>query len=349
MRITLAGLWITPDDLGDDLAESEYAVEAVEAASHLLWSLSGRKFSGLATITERYSVNLPELDLLTLKTLMETTSTTVGLTEVSRSDRNTIRLKGRPVVSINAIRKVSNGEILDPMSYHLQDHSTIVFRDLLREEVEINYTYGQKPPASGKMAARALAQQFAMLWGGREDECTLPDRVTSVTRLNMNWVLLDNQDFLEEGRTGIYTVDLFLKSVNPDNARNRAKVFSPDLPRGRRVTPKYAKYPSSGNDLLVNSSSGTVSIELSDIDASFLDVVPGWEPEVIIRNWTSSKSTTLLPENVVIDDGIITITVRYEDALPVIGMNDPGSWDLYAVNGPTIQYIDSGNLKIKLG
>ena len=49
----------------------------------------------------------------------------------------------------------------------------------------------------------------------------------------MSWTLLDPQDFLDKGRTGIYQVDLFLRTVNPDGARLRARVFSPDIPRGK--------------------------------------------------------------------------------------------------------------------
>jgi hypothetical protein len=45
---------------------------------------------------------------------------------------------------------------------------------------------------------------------------------------------LDNQDFLDDLKTGVYAVDLFLRSVNPDKARVKSKVFSVDIPRGRR-------------------------------------------------------------------------------------------------------------------
>lgn len=55
-----------------------------------------------------------------------------------------------------------------------------------------------------------------------------------MSRQGVSFTILDPQAFLKEGRTGIYDIDLFIKTVNPDNARKRAKIFSPDIPRGIR-------------------------------------------------------------------------------------------------------------------
>ena len=49
----MSNLWITPEELGT-YAESEFAYEAAKAASNILWALSGRKYSGVTTVTERY-------------------------------------------------------------------------------------------------------------------------------------------------------------------------------------------------------------------------------------------------------------------------------------------------------
>jgi len=45
----------------------------------------------------------------------------------------------------------------------------------------------------------------------------------------------------------MYVVDLFLKSVNPDKARAKARVFSVDVPRGRRYTPKALVYTADAD------------------------------------------------------------------------------------------------------
>jgi hypothetical protein len=61
-------------------------------------------------------------------------------------------------------------------------------------------------------------------------------------------------------RTGIYMVDLFLKSTNPDKARAKARVFSPDVPRGRRYTPKPLRLGTSELDIEVKTTGGTVTV-----------------------------------------------------------------------------------------
>jgi len=138
------------------------------------------------------------------------------------------------VRSIGSVTSLADGRVLDPSEYSIINRAFLQVESLLPRGIEVSYTYGQPPPKTGQMAALALATQFFFLWSGRESECSLPDRVTSVSRQGVDWVLLDNQDFLDDLKTGIYIVDMFLKSVNPDKARVKAKVFSVDLPRGRR-------------------------------------------------------------------------------------------------------------------
>ncbi len=72
------------------------------------------------------------------------------------------------------------------------------------------------------MAARTLAIEFAKLWSD-DETCALPQRVTSVSRQGVSFTILDQQDFIQELRTGLYAVDLFLKTVNPDGARRKTK------------------------------------------------------------------------------------------------------------------------------
>jgi len=48
----MSNLWITPEELGD-YGNYEFSYEAAKAASNLLWAMSGRKYSGVATVTER--------------------------------------------------------------------------------------------------------------------------------------------------------------------------------------------------------------------------------------------------------------------------------------------------------
>jgi hypothetical protein len=206
------------------------------------------------------------------------------------------------------------------------------------------------------MAARVLALEFAKLWAGDED-CALPQRITSVSRQGVSYTILDQQDFLDELKTGLYVVDLFLKSVNPDKARAKARVFSVDVPRGRRYTPKPLVYTANtAKDItVVRSTTGTITIPLADINADFFINEANWTPSITVRNWSQSKSVTLASTAATIDeeDETITITIAYSDAIGAVGMADSGTYDLYGVRpslaNPSIDevvLVTSANLKL---
>ena len=367
-------LWVQPDELGD-YAQTEFALEACETASYLMWTMSGRKFSGETTVTERYTCTLRNNRLGPSN---KTTSAVLfggdaynipsgdyaeysELTADGMSPESRIKLRGRPVTKIHSIRN-KLGLILDPSQYYLVDHSTIHIvagTPWTPCNTEVTYSYGSPPPMAGRMAARILALEFAKLWAG-DDECALPQRITSVSRQGVSYTILDQQDFIQELRTGLYAVDLFIKSVNPDGARAKAKVFSPDMPRARRYTPKSVVYTAdAAKDINVNrGAGGSITIPLNYINASFLTTEPNWTTSVVIRNWSQSKSATLPSSYVVVTDAVtdtVSITVPYNNALAIIGMVDPGTYDLYAsrpdLENPSInevRLVSSGNLKISL-
>jgi len=97
------------------------------------------------------------------------------------------------------------------------------------DSTEVSYTFGEPPPESGVQATIELAYQL-MLSMRNDARCQLPRRVQSVTRQGVSMTILDPQEFLSDGRTGLYAVDLFLAAVNPESRAQRAYVFSPDLP-----------------------------------------------------------------------------------------------------------------------
>jgi hypothetical protein len=228
----MSGLWVLPEELGD-YSTSEYAYEAAKSASFLLWGLSGRKFTGTTTATETYEYPRPNID----PSLIFDEPTEAGLTYKYVTQPyvpNTYyRLRGRPVQSIALVTNLADNTTISPDDYDVINHAVLQFHYILNADVEVTYSYGNPPPTMGKMAARQLAIEFAMLWSGDED-CSLPQRVTSVTRQGISYTLLDAQDFIADLRTGVYAVDLFLKTTNPDRAVQRARVFSPDIPRGKR-------------------------------------------------------------------------------------------------------------------
>jgi hypothetical protein len=343
----MSNLWVVPEELGD-LADSEYAYEACKTASFLLWGMSGRKFDGTKTTTEVYHQSVTSMDHAQV---LQSQNSAFTLFEsfIRPPGSNTLRLKRRPVNEIQLVRIGDDLEVLDPSDYYLYDRSTIKFRNSISNEVvEITYTYGTPPPTAGHMAARTLAMEFALLWSG-SDECDLPTRVQSVSRDGISFTILDQQDFLADLRTGVYAVDLFLKTVNPDRALRKPKVFSPDVPRGRRITAKPLVLPASAGDIVIFHDPGltTVSIPLTDLGADFLHSQTGWSTEVVIYSYDQKKSMTL-DGAVTVDSLHAHITIGYADAAAVLGRAEPGTWDLYATKNGATSHITSGNLSVKL-
>jgi len=365
----MSNLWVTPDELGTPYADSEFAYEACKSASGLLWSMSGRKYSGITTVTERYvcqnrifrygaSTNTYQAVLLDGAVFNIPADEFEGGVTDGLSPESRIRLRGRPVTKIHSIRR-RDGVILDPSAYYLVDHSTVQAATGIPWtpcNLEITYSYGTYAPTMGRMAARTLAIEFVKLFEG-SDDCALPQRVTSIARQGVSYTLLDSQDFIEEMRTGIYMVDLFLKSTNPDKARAKARVFSPDVPRGRRYTPKPLRLGTSELDIEVKSTGGSVTVPLEYIAAEFLVEQGNWVPNLIIRNYGQTKQLDTDQGAVSIDEAAydITFNVSYANALSVIGMVDPGTYDLYA-SRPSVEspgttetvLICSGNIRFQL-
>lgn len=140
-----------------------------------------------------------------------------------------IRLPRAPVTAVTAVlqnglpftdfRVGRNGylERTDGKPWQMCDDST-----------QIVYTFGDAPPEGGVRAAVRLAIEF-MRSRNAPDDCQLPERVQSITRQGITVAVLDPQDFLTEGRVGLYEVDLWLAAVNPLSRPQRARVFSPDV------------------------------------------------------------------------------------------------------------------------
>lgn len=363
--------WIQPEEL-DNYANTEFADEACRVATYLLWAMSGRKFSGVTTVTERYTCvlrnnrmgpstktnsavlfggdvyNIPSGDYDEYSELVAD-----GLSPDAR-----IKLRGRPVTQIHAIRN-RNGKVIDPSNYYLVDHSTIHIKagtPWTPCNTEVTYSYGTPVPVAGKMAAKTLALEFAKLWAG-DEECALPQRVTSVSRQGVSYTILDNQEFIAELRTGLYAVDLFLKVTNPDNARRRSKVFSPDQPRARRYNPKSPKLTANLEYDIVSTKGAAAAWSSADAVSSDVTIFfdeAGWEPKLSVYNYGETKSLTVSSENIVVDNGTSTVSfsIPYDTINSALGMVDPGIWTLYAtktIDGvENVSELASGNLQVKM-
>lgn len=370
-----SNLWTNVEDLGSAYADSDYAYDAVKTASYLLWGMSGRKYSGTTTVTERYvSVYDPYLragaSVMTYSPTLiqgEVKNLRIGGSGLygdddylgdGTSSNTRIRLRGRKVVKIHTVRDI-DGNIIDPSQYYLVEHSTLLATPgatWTPSNVEVTYTYGTPPPTAGKNAARMLAIELVKLYEG-DDTCALPQRVTSISRQGISYTVLDNQDFIDDLRTGLYSVDLFLKTANPDKARARARVFSPDVPKARRITPKPFLYTETAFDLRVLPTGGSVVLYLDEVSGDFLLDDNAWTVSMTVSDYTTSKTETFTGA-AVLNRGTekITITVTYADILAVLGPREPGVYDIYctrpSLGNPAVNEVINlltANASIQLG
>lgn len=100
--------------------------------------------------------------------------------------------------------------------------------------MSVTLTYGRPVPELLKLAAQEFACQLIKKCVGKP--CDLPQRVTSISRQGMNASFLDPMEFMKEGLTGIFLVDLAIKTYNPHGLYKKPWVGSPDSINNWRVT-----------------------------------------------------------------------------------------------------------------
>jgi hypothetical protein len=154
----------------------------------------------------------------------------------------------------------------------------------------------------------------------------------------------------------MYVIDLFIKTVNPDGARRKSKVFSPDQPRARRYSPKALPLTADADfDItIVKDSPATWSSLGLDLDLSNLFPDTGWTPVVSLKSYSGARSVDLDSSSITLNygSGVVSLSISYEKAQAALGMIDPGTWTLYAtktISGvENIVELVTGNLQIKM-
>lgn len=159
-----------------------------------------------------------------------------------------VSLQGRPITDIEYVRRVGDERFLShviesshrvrlleqaPQAPHSTQRSWACAEPT---RMEVRYTYGSPPPAPVVKAIETLSAELLKAIVG-DRTCKLPERVTSVTREGLTMALIDPQDFLDKGRTGLVQVDMVLSTYNPGGVRRRAKVVGRATPLGVRIAP----------------------------------------------------------------------------------------------------------------
>lgn len=97
---------------------------------------------------------------------------------------------------------------------------------------EVTFEYGIEVPSILERATRALACELLSSSCG-VGECKLPERVTSVSRRGLTMEVASSTDLLRDGMTGIFAVDMAVKTLNPSKLQSPTFVWTPDLQRNK--------------------------------------------------------------------------------------------------------------------
>lgn len=81
--------------------------------------------------------------------------------------------------------------------------------------IRVHYKTTNNLPPGADRAAFRLAQEYVKAASGQA--CALPERVTSINRQGASWTILDPQDFLKDGLTGIGPIDQWLAQTGTRN------------------------------------------------------------------------------------------------------------------------------------
>ena len=126
---------------------------------------------------------------------------------------------------------------LAPANYQLVENYYLLRTDgnpwpCCDTDFEIDITYGEPLPPGANVFAGQLAWEYLKACNPSLGECELPERVVSVTRQGTTLNLIDPQDFINEGLTGLTSVDIWVNALNPQRLQRRAYAVNP-----RKQTP----------------------------------------------------------------------------------------------------------------
>lgn len=220
----MAKLWLSPEDTIDP--DGVYTADAIQTASFVLYKLTGEKYPGISTSTDAITLNSDIRDYTSTPAVVN--GRIFNLPNAGVSNVRRLDLRQKPVLSVQSVEV--RGAVLDPSQYSLRNNSYIVRKSpnlwvlSPTEEILVTYTHGIRPPRAGKEAAIRLANEI-ILWYMGDGRCALPERITSVSRQGVSYTILDPQDFISQGKTGIYAVDSFIAAANPDKQRKKPAIF----------------------------------------------------------------------------------------------------------------------------
>lgn len=201
-------------------------------ASDILWAASGRKWRNVQT-TETVTLDPPEGCTGSWVWAQAADRWGYGWQLLApRGQPFRVRLPRPDVTAITAV--TLDG---DPFTAYRLSNNWAVRTDgqgwPLAATTRVTYQFGRLVTVGGRLAAINLATELGKAMAGKP--CQLPARVTSVTRQGISFDALESLEVLKEQLTGIHSVDMWLRAVNPQGTTQSAQVWSPDLVVARKA------------------------------------------------------------------------------------------------------------------
>lgn len=229
---------------GIDGVDATTTGRAAQAATEILWALSGRQFGEcevkfLPCRSECPPVGGPSFwdpywysDRITY--IPPCVNACFGSCGCNSQSQFTLP---RPISSITLIE--IDGSPVPTGSYEIQNKQTVVRTDgglwpaCNDGSWAVTAKFGNEVPQLGLIAGGELTCEFIKLLRNVQG-CKLPQRVQNVTRQGVSMASLDPQDFLDKGRVGLYLSDLFIATFNPYGLKQPSRIYNPDVPTATR-------------------------------------------------------------------------------------------------------------------
>lgn len=230
--------WATAGDLPQD-AQPMYSLtewdQFLEEATDILWRATGRRWRGAAgseTVTWQTPTSYGWCGGVPLPGWLPPAS----LGYPDRAEPASVRLPRRDVTAVTSVlidgSPLASGWELDGSWLRRTDTGRW---PLTGERLVVTYTFGHSPPAGATTACATLATELARFVSPNPDQPgQLPRRLRSESHSSASAKQPDYPDLLKKGLTGLYTVDAWIRSVNPMGVSQQATVWSPDLPMAHR-------------------------------------------------------------------------------------------------------------------
>lgn len=228
------GVYTTPEDVistcsaakNADIFETDPRVaEAIEEASLILYYATGRQF-GICETTIYPHISGCDGPVMAYDPGIWPVIEVVSVTTNGVVDST-------PDIRVDSHRYLvwENGERLWPVNVNTTQDPALAGVD--NPIMSVTIRHGIEIPRILSRAARVLACE--LLSSDLGERCSLPERVTSVSRRGVSMDVASVDDLLDQGRFGIPAVDRAIAVLNPGKLQSPSFAWHPEMPRNRIV------------------------------------------------------------------------------------------------------------------